>query len=180
MDGAFDILVEERQKQMWRSIRLEKKDRARPRQWGGQRGKPYNTRAFRGARRSRAPNGSPTLALVPPQVSPKYVAEVVAELHRIRGELYGEKEGVERLKKGKTLARLDATAIAKGAQTNEERAVLVCAAAMIIRDEAHTWKDKHENVFQRRTTRNYVKIWQGPRATGRLHEKPAAHVPRLF
>lgn len=35
--------------------------------------------------------------LVPPQVSAKYVAEVVSQLHRVRAELHVEKAEVERL-----------------------------------------------------------------------------------
>ena len=68
------------------------------------------------------PNRSPTLALVPPQVPPQYVAKLLAELHRIRAELCVEKAEVERLKSAlaRPFARLDATAVANSAETNEE------------------------------------------------------------
>lgn len=83
---------------------------------------------------------------MPPQVTPQYVAEVVAEIRRIRAEFGIEKEEVEQLKSAvfPPFARLDATAIAQRTETNENRVALVCAAATKIFNEAHTWEDMHE------------------------------------
>lgn len=96
--------------------------------------------------RAGVPNGSSILALAPLQVSFPNAAEVVADFHRIRAELSAEDEKVARLKSAITrpFARMDTTAIAQIAGSNESRVLLVCAAITSIHDEAQKWEGMHE------------------------------------
>ena len=91
-----------------------------------------------------------SLAVVPPQVSQDYAVQVLEELYRtraeLRAELRAEKEKVERLERAasRPFAGLDESAIAQCAQGEEQRLLLVRAAAIIVRDDAREWNGMHK------------------------------------